>query len=91
MEKGRIFKILITEEGNEEPKVEVTVPLKLAKWAIKLLPIVEGKIKEHTEMDVSALKNLLDEGFDELVELGKFELVKVRDGNTRINISVEGE
>ncbi|MGQ9610751.1 MAG: hypothetical protein ACUVWN_15755 [bacterium] len=91
MEKGRIFKIIVTEEGMEEPKVEVTVPLKLAKWALKLMPLIEGKIKEQTEMDVNALKSLLDEGFDELDKLGKFDLVKVRDGNTRINISVESE
>ncbi len=91
MGKGRIFKIIVTEEGNEEPKVEITVPLKLAKWALKLMPLVEGKIKEQTDMDVNALKSLLDEGFDELSELGQFELVKVRDGNTKINISIEGE
>lgn len=46
MEKERIFKIIVTEEGMKEPKVEVTVPLKLAKWALKLMPFVEGKIKE---------------------------------------------
>ena len=91
MGKGRIFKITIIEEGNEEPKVEVTVPLKLAKWALKLIPLVEGKIKEQTEMDVNVLKSLLDEGFDELAELGQFQLVKVRDGNTKIDISIEGE
>lgn len=91
MGKGRIFKITVIEEGSEEPKVEVTVPLKLAKWALKLMPLIEGKIKEQTEMDVNALKSLLDEGFDELAELGQFQLVKVRDGNTRIDISIEGE
>lgn len=91
MEKGRIFKIIVTEEGMEEPKVEVTVPLKLAKWALKLMPLVDGKIKEQTEMDVNALRSLLDEGFDELDKLGKFDLVKVSDGNIRVNISIEGE
>ncbi|HGJ67625.1 TPA: hypothetical protein ENS27_19870 [bacterium] len=89
MDIGRIFKVLIIEGDQEEPKVEVTVPLKLAKWALRLLPIVEGKIKEHADIDANALKELLDEGFTEMEELGEFELVKINDGKTRIRISIE--
>jgi hypothetical protein len=86
---GAIFKILIREGDQEEAKVEVTVPLKLAKWGLKLLPIVESKIKAETDIDVSALQALLDEGFDELEELGQFDLVKINDGNSSIKISIE--
>jgi len=91
MGQGRILKIVVHEGGQEEPKVEVTVPLKLAKWALKLMPVAEGKIKEHTDMDLNALKELLDEGFGEMEELGQFDLVKVNDGDTKVKISIEVE
>jgi hypothetical protein len=89
MAEGRILKIIVMEGDQEEPKVEVTVPLKLAKWALKIMPLVEGKIKEHTELDVNALKELLDEGFDEMEQMGQFDLVKVNDGKTKVKISIE--
>ncbi len=85
---GAILKILIREGDQEEAKVEVTVPLKLAKWGLKLLPVVESKIKAETDIDVSALQALLDEGFDELEELGDFDLVKINDGNASISIGI---
>ena len=86
---GPILKVLIREGDQEEPKVEVSVPLKLAKWALKLLPVVEGKIKAETDLDVEALRGLLEEGFDELEDLGDFDLVKINDGNATINISIQ--
>jgi hypothetical protein len=89
MAEGRIFKIVVAEGDQEEPKVEVTVPIKLAKWALKLLPFVEGKIKAQTDIDMNVLKELLDEGFDEMEQMGEFDLVKVNDGNTRVKISIE--
>jgi hypothetical protein len=89
MGAGRIFKVLIIEGEQEEPKVEVTVPIKLAKWALKILPLVEGKIKAQVDIDMNALKELLDEGFNEMEELGNFDLVKINDGNTKIKISIE--
>jgi hypothetical protein len=89
MAEGRIFKIIVIEGDQEEPKVEVTVPIKLAKWALKLLPFVEGKIKAQTDIDMNVLKELLDEGFDEMEQMGEFDLVKVNDGNTRVKISIE--
>ena len=89
MAEGRIFKIIVIEGDQEEPKVEVTVPIKLAKWALKLLPFVEGKIKAQTDIDINVLKELLDEGFDEMEQMGEFDLVKVNDGNTRVKISIE--
>ncbi len=86
---GAILKVLIREGDQEEAKVEVSVPLKLAKWALKLLPVVESKIKAETDVDVEALRGLLEEGFDELEDLGDFDLVKINDGNTSINISIQ--
>jgi len=89
MAEGRILKIVVIEGDQEEPKVEVTVPIKLAKWALKIMPLVEGKIKAQTELDVNALKELLDEGFDEMEQMGQFDLVKVNDGKTKVKISIE--
>ena len=91
MNAGRILKVIVHEGEQEEPKVEVSVPLKLAKWALKLMPMLEGKIKSQTDLDFNALQELLDEGFGELEELGEFDLVKVNDGDTRVRISIEGE
>ena len=91
MNSGRILKVLIREAGQEEPKVEVSVPLKLAKWALKLMPVVEGKIKSQADLDFEALRELLDEGFSELEELEQFDLVKIHDGDTSIKISIEVE
>ncbi len=89
MAEGRILKVIVIEGDQEEPKVEVTVPIKLAKWALKILPFVEGKIKAQADIDINALKGLLDEGFDEMEQLGQFDLVKVNDGNTKVRISIE--
>lgn len=86
--QGRILKVLVHEGDQEEPKVEVTVPLKLAKWALKLAPLAEGKIKEHADIDITALQALLDEGFSEIEELEDFDLVKVNDGKTRVKVSI---
>ena len=85
---GRMFKILVYE-GGEEPKVEVTVPLKLAKWALSLLPAVKGEIQKQADIDVEALRAMLEEGFDEMETLEPFDLVKVNDGDTKVRISVE--
>jgi hypothetical protein len=91
MNHGTVLKVVVHEGGQEEPKVEVTVPLKLAKWALKLLPVVEGKIKAQADLDLEALQGLLNEGFEELERLEQFDLVKVNDGDTRVRISVEPE
>ena len=89
MGSSRILKVVVQEAGQEEPKVQVSVPLELAKWALKLMPIVEGKIRSQADLDFEALRDLLDEGFSELEELDQFDLVKINDGNTNIKISIE--
>ena len=88
MATGRTFKVLIYE-GGEDPKVEVTVPLKLAKWALSVLPAVKGEIHKHAEIDVDALRGLMEEGFNELEAMEPMDLVKINDGDTKIRISIE--
>ena len=87
----KILRVVVQEIGKEEPTVEVCVPLKLAKWALKLIPVVEDKIKSQTDfdIDINALQGLLDEGLGELEELEQFDFVKVHDEDTDIRISIE--
>jgi hypothetical protein len=89
MNPGRILRVVIREGEQEEPKVEVSLPLKLAKWALRLLPVVKTKLEGQTDVDLSALAELLNEGFNELEELGEFDLVRVREEDTDIRISIE--
>ncbi|MBC8228067.1 hypothetical protein H8E77_00785 [bacterium] len=91
MNSGQILKVIIREGEQEEPKVEVSLPLKLAKWALRLLPVVKTKLEGQTDVDLDALAELLDEGFSELEELGSFELVRVRDNDADIRISIESK
>ena len=51
MSDRRFFKVLVYE-GGEEPKVEVTVPMKLAKWALRILPVVKGEVEKHADIVV---------------------------------------
>jgi len=87
----KILRVVVQETGKEEPTVEVSVPLKLAKWALKLIPVVEDKIKSQTDfdIDINALQGLLDEGLGELEELEQFDFVKVHDEDTDVRISIE--
>lgn len=89
MAAKRYFKILVYEGDQEDPNVEVTVPLKLAKWALKLMPVVKGEVEKHADLDFESLQNLLEEGFTELEELEPIDLVKVRDKNQRVRIAIE--
>jgi hypothetical protein len=89
MSSKRTFKVLVYQGGGEEPRVEVTVPLKLAKWALKILPVVKGEVEKHADIDFESLHSLLEEGFTELEELEPLDLVKVNDGDTRVRIAIE--
>jgi len=91
MNSGHILRVVIREGEQEEPKVEVSVPLKLAKWALRLLPVVKNKLEGQTDIDFDALAELLDEGFSELEQLGPFDLVRIRDEDADIRISIESK
>ena len=87
----KVLRVVVQEAGQEEPNVEVRVPLKLARWALKLVPVVKDKIKSEADFDIDfdALQSLLDEGFSELEELRHFDLVKVHDENSDVRVSIE--
>jgi hypothetical protein len=80
---------ITVQEGEEEPKVEITLPLRLAKWALKLLPKVRTKLEGQPNIDTGVLKELIEEGLEELEELGSIDLVKIREGDVLIRISIE--
>jgi RNA polymerase sigma factor (sigma-70 family) len=65
------------------------VPLKLAKWALSLLPVVKGEVEKHAEIDFDALRGLLNEGFAELESLAPMDIVKIKDKDTRVRIGLE--
>lgn len=88
MASGRMFKVLVYE-GGDEPKVEVCVPLRLARLALSILPAVKGEIQKHADIDVETLRQLLGEGFKELEEMEPMDLVRVNDGANRVRISIE--
>lgn len=88
MASGRMFKVLVYE-GSDEPKVEVCVPLRLARLALSILPAVKGEIQKHADIDVEALRQLLGDGFKELEEMEPMDLVRVNDGANRVRISIE--
>ena len=51
----------------------------------------KSKYIEENTVKLNALAELLDEGFNEMEELGQFDLVKVNDGDTKVKISIEVE
>jgi hypothetical protein len=83
-----MFKVLVHEEGQEEPKVEVTVPLRMARWALSFMPLVKVELEKHPNIDFEALRTHLTEGFEELEKMEPFDLVKVNDGATRVRVSI---
>ena len=89
MNGKRMFKVVVYEGGQEEPKVEVTVPLRMARWALSFMPLVKGELEKHASIDFEGLRSLLNEGFEELEQMEPIDLVKVNDGATRIRVSIE--
>jgi len=113
--KGKMLKVLVFEGDFEQPKVSVTLPLGLAKWAGKLIPqfvklgplaldltmINKAKSAEvaklmqekYTNLDldttIKTITEIIEEGFDELEEIGPFDLVTVQDDNNRVRICIE--
>jgi len=79
--KKKSLKILVSEDESE--KVNITLPLGLARGLLKFIPssAKETLIKEDIDLD-----QLLS-SIDELEEAG--ELVRIEDGEDRVIIKVE--
>jgi hypothetical protein len=79
---GRMFHLEVYEEGSKEPKVELTLPIALAEFAIKAL-------------DESTKKELKKQGFDVentwqgFKQLGPMKILTIRDGGNLVKIWVD--
>lgn len=59
---NRFVKVRVTEQDSARPKVNITVPVGLVRWAMKLAPeSAKAKIDEH-EIDMRAVSEALERG-----------------------------
>jgi hypothetical protein len=59
---NRFIKVRVTERGGDRPKVNVTVPVGLVRWAMKLAPdSAKAKFNEQ-EIDMQAVSDALERG-----------------------------
>lgn len=79
--KARFLKIRVSEDGEE--KVNVNLPLSLAKVAIKFLPDDAKKDIEAKGIDIEELLSTVSDG----LEHG--QLVSVNDDKDKVDIYVE--
>ena len=82
--KGKKLRIQVFEGSQEKPKVNIKLPLSLAKLGGKFLSKA-GKVKiEGLDLDIEALVANLD-------DLDEENIIEVDDekGKTRINLSIE--
>jgi len=60
--KNRFLKVRVWERGSEKAKVNVTLPLGLVKWGMKMAPdSAKAKIAEH-DVDLKAVSEALEKG-----------------------------
>ncbi|MBN2208479.1 MAG: hypothetical protein JW759_04210 [Candidatus Coatesbacteria bacterium] len=82
--KGKKLRIQVFEGSQEKPKVNIKLPLSLAKLGGKFLSRA-GKVKiEGLDLDIEALVANLD-------DLDEENIIEVDDekGKTRVNLSIE--
>ncbi|MFW5991814.1 MAG: SHOCT-like domain-containing protein [Halanaerobiaceae bacterium] len=78
------IKIYVEEKGNE--KVNITIPLKLAKLAVKLIPrSAQRELKEQEDINI---KEILDAIEDELMEEPTLVNVNDKEKGVRVIIKV---
>ncbi len=111
--KGKLLKILVFEGDPEMPNVCVALPLRLAKWAGRLLPPLAKLIpfaldvgmtqnkqfagaahlirENYTELEeaLATICEVIEEGIDELEDIGTFDFVSVIDGDSGVKIRIE--
>ncbi len=61
-EKNRFLKVKVWEKGKERAKVNVTLPLALVKWGLKMAPAsARAKIAEQ-DIDLRMVSDALEKG-----------------------------
>ena len=111
--KGKLLEILVFDGDPEMPNVWVALPLRLAKWAGRLLPALAKLIpfaldlgmtqnkqfrgaahlirENYAELDeaLATICEVIEEGIDELEDIGTFDFVSVLDGDSGVKIRIE--
>ena len=92
-------KIWESENGEEvdldsKPKVNVNIPLALAKTALKFIPQnaknkISEKIKERGNIDMNLEDLPLEDLLDEIKQFGSFTLVEIDDKDTKVRVVFE--
>jgi hypothetical protein len=59
---NRFIKVRVTEPDGKRPRVNITLPVGLVRWAMKLAPdSAKAKFNEH-EIDMQAVADALERG-----------------------------
>ena len=113
--KAKLLKIIVFEGDVDAPQVSVALPLRLAKWAGRLLPPLAKLIpfaidlsmaqnkelgesaqlfrEKYADFDfaevLTAVAEVIEEGIDELEDIGPFDFVSVMDENKGVKIRIE--
>ena len=113
--KAKLLKILVFDGDIDAPEVSVALPLRLAKWAGRLLPsfakliplAIDLSMAQNKELGESAqlfrekyadfdfaevltpIAEVIEEGIDELEDIGPFDFVSVGNKNEGVKIRIE--
>lgn len=80
--EGRLFHLVIIEEGQREPKVELKLPIALAELALAALPEEQKRKLRLKDFDI-------DNIWESLKSLKATDILTVRDGGTLVKIWIE--
>lgn len=80
----RFLKVRVFPAGSEKPKVNITVPIALLKWGMKLVPeSAKAKIEEK-EIDLKLLSEAFESGLT-----GKIVDIQDDEKNEHIEVWIE--
>ena len=73
-QKNRFLKVKVWDKGSDRAKVNVTLPLGLVKWGLKMAPdSAKAKIAEH-DVDLKVVTEALEKGITgKIVEVDEDE------------------
>ena len=82
-ERGKTLHVRVFKEGSERPKVNVNIPLSLARWALRFAPEDAKARMGDREIALDDLSKLLDEGTGEIIT------VEDEEKGERVEISIK--
>ncbi|MFO7675750.1 MAG: hypothetical protein R6X12_05505 [bacterium] len=60
--KNRFLKVRVWEQGSEKPKVNVTLPISLVKWGMRMAPEQARAKIADADIDLKAVSEALERG-----------------------------